>query len=264
MANLVPVKLSIVIPAHNEEHRIGPMLDAYVPHFIDRYGRDVEFIVVINGSTDATDSVVAGYAARFPQVRSLVEPNAIGKGGAVIMGFREAGGDLVGYVDADGSTPPGAFRDLVDAGATHPVAIASRWRRGSRVDPPQPLIRRVASRIFNLATRVLFGLWLTDTQCGAKVMQRRVVERILPHIGITKWAFDVDLLFQTRRAGYPITELPTTWHDVAGSKIAVTEASLEMLAALVRLRLIYSPGRTVVAWYDWLSGVHARLRARFF
>jgi hypothetical protein len=60
----------------------------------------------------------------------------------------------------------------------------------------------------------------------------------------------VDLLFQVRRAGFSITEVPTTWHDVAGSKISVTEASLEMLVALVRLRLIYSPLRWIVKLYD--------------
>ena len=249
MAQFAPMRLSIVIPAYNEEARIGAMLDAYLPFFAERFGSDVEFIVVVNGSTDATDRVVASYIPRHPQLRMLVEPNAIGKGGAVIQGFRQAKGDLIAYVDADGSTPPDAFQQLIDAAVDHPAVIASRWRDGAQLDPPQPFIRRLASRIFNLTTRTLFGLRLTDTQCGAKVMQRKVVERILPHIGITKWAFDVDLLFQTRRAGYPITELPTTWHDVVGSKITVTEASLEMLAALVRLRLIYSPFRWMVRLY---------------
>jgi glycosyltransferase involved in cell wall biosynthesis len=244
------MKLSIVIPAHNEEQRIGTMLDAYLPFFANRYGDDVEFIVVVNGSTDATARVVEDYVPRFPQLRTLLEPSPIGKGGAVILGFREARGVLVGYVDADGSTPPAAFEELVAAAADRPIVIASRWCRGARVEPAQPPIRRIASRLFNLSTRILFGLRLTDTQCGAKVLQRDAVERILPHIGITKWAFDVDLLFQARRAGFAIQELSTTWHDVAGSKIAVTEASLEMLAALARLRLIYSPLRWVVRVYD--------------
>jgi glycosyltransferase involved in cell wall biosynthesis len=248
------MKLSVVIPAHNEEQRIGAMLDAYLPFFAERYAGDVEFIVVVNGSTDSTEEVVVAYQGTYPQLRMTVEPRRIGKGGAVIRGFEEASGELVGYVDADGSSPPEAFLELVETACSHPVAIASRWRPDAKLDPPQPFIRRLASRIFNLTTRFMFGLRLTDTQCGAKVMQRPVLDRILPHIGITQWAFDVDLLFQIHREGLPITELPTTWHDVVGSKIGVTEASLEMLAALVRLRLLYSPFRWVVRVYDKYLG----------
>jgi len=68
-------------------------------------------------------------------------------------------------------------------------------------------------------------------------------------LGITRWAFDVDLLFQLRRAGYGVIEIPTTWRDVEGSKIQVGKASTEMLLALMRLRLIYSPFRWVVKLY---------------
>jgi len=247
------MRLSIVIPAHNEEKRIGPMLEAYLPFFSDRYGDNVEFLVVINGSTDKTDEVVAAYASRFPCVKGIVEPERIGKGGAVMMGFRRAQGDFIGFVDADGATPPEAFQDLVDNIGEAGGIIASRWAKGSQVSPPQPLDRRVASRVFNSLTRMLFGLRLTDTQCGAKLMRREAVESILAHLGITQWAFDVDLLFQLRRAGFKIKEIPTIWHDVEGSKIQVGQASAEMILALTRLRLLYSPCSWVVALYDFMG-----------
>lgn len=245
------MRLSIVIPAHNEEKRIGPMLEAYLPFFSSRYPGDVEFLVVINGSTDRTDRIVAEYADRFPGVRTIIEPNPIGKGGALMVGFREASGALIGFVDADGSTPPQAFQDLVVNIGEAGGIIASRWSPGAVISPRQPLDRRIASRMFNLITRVLFGLRLTDTQCGAKLMTRDAVAAILPHLGITQWAFDVDLLFQLRRAGYSIREVPTTWHDVAGSKIRVGQASIEMMLALLRLRVLYSP-------FSWLAGYYSR------
>ena len=248
------MKVSLIIPAHNEETRIGRMLDAYLPFFTDRYGDEVEIIVVVNGSTDDTAAVVGGYAARFPQLRCIVEPGAIGKGGALILGFREARGDLVGFVDADGSTPPAAFEDLIDRIGDADVAVASRWCRGATVSPPQPLARRIASRVFNLMTRLFFGLRLTDTQCGAKLMKREALVPILGSLGITRWAFDVDLLFQMRRAGRTIIEIPTEWHDVAGSKIDILPASAEMAVAIVRLRLLYSPFRWIVGLYDRLVG----------
>ena len=231
------------------------MLEAYLPFFASRYGEEVEFLVVVNGSTDNTDGVVAGYTTRFPSLRMLVEPAAIGKGGAVMLGLREARGECVGFVDADGSTPPDAFQKLVDHLGDAGGIIASRWAKGAEVSPQQPLDRRVASRIFNFLTRVLFGLRLTDTQCGAKVLTREACQAILPHLGITQWAFDVDLLFQLRRAGFSIKEIPTVWHDVAGSKIQVGKASTEMVLALTRLRLLYSPFRwVVVGLYDRYIG----------
>jgi len=249
-----PMRLTIIVPAHNEESRIGRMLDAYLPYFSARHGDGVEFLVVVNGSTDRTAEVVAAYAARFPCLRMRVEPAPIGKGGALILGFREAKGDLIGFVDADGATPPEAFQDLVDRIGDAGCIIASRWVRGAKVSPRQPLDRRLASRVFNFVNRVLFGLRLTDTQCGAKLMRRDAVLAVLPRIGITRWAFDVDLLLQLRWTGHTIKEIPTVWHDVGGSKLEVGKASTEMLLALIRLRLLYSPFRWVVGLYGRFLG----------
>ncbi len=248
------MRLSIVIPAHNEEHRLGPMLEAYLPFFSSRYGTEVEFLVVINGTTDKTKDVATAYASRYPCVRIIVESEPIGKGGALMLGFGQAAGDFIGFVDADGSTPPGSFQDLVEKIGDAGCIIASRWTGGAQVSPRHPLDRRVASRLFNTLIRILFGLKLTDTQCGAKLMRRETVLAILPHIGITRWAFDVDLLFQIRRAGYSITEIPTVWRDVEGSKVQVGKASTEMMLALARLRLIYSPFSWVVDLYNRFLG----------
>ncbi len=242
--------LSIVVPAHNEEHRLGQMLDAYLPAFVAHYGREVEFLVVVNGSTDGTAELARGYAARYPQVRCLVEPARVGKGGALMLGFRAAQGELIGFVDADGATPPEAFQELAERIGEAGAIIASRWRPGAVVSPRQSLPRRFASRLFNRLTNLMFGLRLTDTQCGAKLMRRAALLNVLPRLGITRWAFDVDLLFQLRRAGVVIMEVPTRWHDVEGSKVQVGRASAEMLAALIRLRLIYSRCSWVVSLYD--------------
>ncbi len=253
------MKLSIVIPAYNEQDRIKPMLDAYLDYFIPRYATDVEFVVVVNGSRDRTEEVVRGYAAKHPQVGVIVEPRAIGKGGAILLGLDKAKGELIGFVDADGSTPPEAFQDLVDKIGDAGCIIASRWDPRSDVSPRQPASRRVASRIFNGMVRSLFSLKIHDTQCGAKLMTREAVQKILPLIGVTRWAFDVDLLFQLRRAGYRIIETPTVWHDVTGSRVRVVRASIEMTLALIRLRLIYSSFRWIVTMYDMTLGRVIRL-----
>ncbi len=248
------MRLSIVIPAYNEEARLGAMLTEYTRYFIEAYGDDVELIVVVNGSRDHTEDVAESFVRDHAQVRIIVEPSAIGKGGAIMMGAAVAQGDWIGFVDADGATPPAAFNELMQHRDEGDAIIASRWLPGSVVNPRQPLKRRIASRIFNRLVRLLFKVTITDTQCGAKLIRGDAMKHVLPKLGLTRWAFDVDLLFQLRRAGYRISERPTEWHDVAGSQLKVGRASLEMLLAITRLRMLHSPLHWVVTTYDYTLG----------
>ena len=248
------MKFSAIVPAYNEEGRIGKMLEAYLPYFAERYGNDFEIIVSINHSTDRTEEIVRGLQGRFAQLRATVDPRPIGKGGAIIAGGAIASGELIGFVDADGATPPAAFDDLVKNVGDAGLVIASRRLPGSVVRPRQPWNRRFASRIFNFLVRALFKLQITDTQCGAKLMTAAAWRAIVPHIGLTKWAFDVDMLFKTRRAGFAIKEIPTTWSDVGGSKLKVGRVSFQMFLAICRLRLLYSPLKWVVSLYDRVLG----------
>jgi glycosyltransferase involved in cell wall biosynthesis len=240
------MKLSIVIPAHNEEKRLPPMLEAYAKYFSEKYGNEAELIVVSNFCNDRTADVARTIGLRYPNLRVIEEAARVGKGGAVLLGAKYAEGDLVGFVDADGATSPEAFDDLVQKISLDGCIIASRWMKGSDMSPRQPLSRRAASRCFNLMVRILFGLKLKDTQCGAKLFRREVIQPVLRNLGVTNWAFDVDMLFQTKRLGFSIREIPTVWHDVAGSKVEVGRASLNMTVALVRLRMFYSPFRFMI------------------
>lgn len=248
------MKLSIVVPAYNEQLRLADMLGRYLSFFSGKYGDNFEIIVVVNGSTDNTEAVARECAAGAKQAIVRVEPARIGKGGAIMLGFAMAQGDLIGFVDADGATPPEAFQDLVEHIPGADVIIASRWTRGAVVNPRQPLDRRIASRIFNAMVRLWFGINITDTQCGAKLLTRAAVRAVLPELGLTRWAFDVDLLFQARRKGFVIKEWPTVWNDKAGSRLNVPRASLEMTLAITRLRLLYSPFKWIVKVYDVTLG----------
>ena len=102
--------LRLLIPAYNEEERIGPVLREYARHFREFYAGAFEIVVVLNGCRDNTLGVVEGVAREFTEVRFLNFPGAIGKGGALIEGLKLApSADLIGYVDADGATGPAAF-----------------------------------------------------------------------------------------------------------------------------------------------------------
>ena len=244
---------TIVIPAYNEEKRIGVTLDDYCGYFSHLSQGDVEIFVVLNGCMDNTLGIVQQFAKKYPFLTYVNIPQAIGKGGAVLEGFRRAKGDYVGYADADDATRAQSYHELIKRIGDADGIIASRWMKEAVVEPKQPFSRRFASRAFNLLIRILFGLHYHDTQCGCKLFRRKAVQRILPSLGMTRWAFDVDLLYHLKRHGYRVKEIPTVWRDRVGSSIHVPKVSLEMLLAIIRLRLLYSPFRFLVGIYNKMA-----------
>lgn len=247
------MKLSIVIPAYNEGRRLPPVLRSYAQYFSEKLGDQVEILVIVNGSVDNTTHVARLIAKDYPMIRVVEEPGKIGKGGAVMMGAQMARGDHIGFVDADGATAAEAFDELYEKRDMGDAVIASRWIEGAVVEPRQPLKRRISSRCFNFLVTHLFGFDIHDTQCGAKILKGDVMKRILPLLGETRWAFDVDLLFQVHREGGSIREIPTVWRNMEGSKIRYLSSSLEMLIAIFRLRLLYSPFQFIVRFVNKIA-----------
>lgn len=237
--------LLLLIPAYNEELRLPPVLEAYLAHLRRHWRGSFRVVVVLNGCRDDTLGVVRAAEQRHPELAHLDFPAAIGKGGALIEGLKLAPtADLVGYVDADGATPPAALLELARRAADGEAdcVIGSRWIAGAKVDVAQTTDRRRASRLFHHVVEALFWMGIQDTQCGAKVLRRAAVEEVQPFLRLADLAFDVNLLYSLKRAGFTVAEVPTTWTDQSGSKVAFNvRTSLNMLLSLVRLRLLYSP-----------------------
>jgi glycosyltransferase involved in cell wall biosynthesis len=241
-------RLLLLIPAYNEERRIEPVLREYAEYFTAKPGVEFQLVVVLNGCRDNTLAVVRRVAGDHPCVRWMEFEAPIGKGGALIEGLKLApSADLIGYVDADGATRPEAFDALVGHVETADCVIGSRWLPGAVLHQSQSSQRRFASRIFHLIVQVLFWMNIRDTQCGAKVMTRAAVERIHPNLCIADMAFDINLLYSLKRAGYRVVEVPTEWTDKMGSTVNLGRTSLTMLLSVLRIRLIYSP------FYRWMK-----------
>lgn len=239
------MRYSIIIPAHNEAHRIEATLEEYATAFPGS-----EILVVANGCTDDTPARVARIAERHPGVRCIQIDHTVGKGGAVRAGFLAASAPLVAFADADGSTPAFELARLFDALGLDDALIGSRWMPGSHVVLAQSLLRRVASRVFNALVRALFGLRFTDTQCGAKVFRQTALQRVVTHLETSNMAFDVELLLALRDAGLLVREEPTLWLDSRDTGISLLPTSLKMLAALVRMRIRRSFFRVLVPLFD--------------
>jgi glycosyltransferase involved in cell wall biosynthesis len=236
--------LLLLIPAYNEEARIEPVLREFGAYFRDHYRAPFQLVVVLNGCRDNTRGVVEKVARDFPSISLLDFPAPIGKGGALIEGLKLASkAEAIGYVDADGASPPNAFHDLVKRLSDADCVIGSRWLPGAVLHQAQPWVRRFTSRCFHLVVESLFWMHIKDTQCPCKVMRRPAVEKIFDKLCIADLAFDVNLLVSLDRAGFKIIEVPTEWTDKIGSKVtsSLFRSSFTMFLSVVRIRLIYLP-----------------------
>jgi glycosyltransferase involved in cell wall biosynthesis len=255
--------LLLLIPAYNEERRIGPVLRSYAQYFPQHYQGKFQLVVLLNGCRDNTLGVVKAVAAEYPVVTWVDYAAPIGKGGALIEGLKLAPlADLIGYIDADGATEPPAFLDLVRHAPEADCIIGSRWLPGAVVHQLQSSERRFASRCFHLIVQVLFRMNIKDTQCGAKVIRREVVEKIHESLCIADMAFDINLLYLMKRHGFKVLEVPTVWTDKTGSKVALFRGSTTMLLSVIRIRWIYSPFKGLRPLFDPLEDwIYRKLRA---
>jgi glycosyltransferase involved in cell wall biosynthesis len=231
--------LSIVIPAYNEETRIGHMLRRYLDY---SWPLDVEYIVVLNGCRDRTLEIVQSFSAEAGRrLRIITISEAIGKGGAVRQGFTLADGDYIGFADADGATEPGEFNKLIQKLPDYDGVIASRWKRGSQMIG-RNFMRKIISLGFIVFVKLLFWMPFFDTQCGAKVFKKNFLKEILPRLKVDNMAFDVELLYRARQVHGRIAEVPTKWINrdssaALGSPLGTISSGLRMLFTLMQIRL---------------------------
>ena len=230
MSSTPDIRYSLVIPAYNEEKRIGTLFDTIT-------GFDGELIVVCDG-TDATAEVVERIAQKRADllIRCLRFEKRLGKGGGVIAGLAAARAPLVGYVDADGSTSLDELKSLFSQLGAYDGVFGSRWVPGSHLQVRQGLLRQLESRGFNLFIRLLFGLDFRDTQCGAKVFKKSAIDAVLPLMVSRGFEFDVELLWRLTGAGYKIREVPIAWQNKGDSRVRKRDMIM-MLAGLFRVRL---------------------------
>ena len=225
-------RLTVVVPCYNEADRLdAPPLFA----FVDGHP-DASLLLVNDGSRDATGEVLDRLAAERPgRIRALqLTPNR-GKAEAVREGLRSAlaaGADIVGFLDADLSTPPAELDDLLAALARPGVQVAIGARIGMLgYDIERSAVRHYLGRVFATAASVILKARVYDTQCGAKLFRAGpALTEALAAPFLSRWAFDVEFLGRLM-IGTPavpplpltaIVEVPlTVWHDVKGSKLGV-------------------------------------------
>ncbi|HLQ60707.1 MAG TPA: dolichyl-phosphate beta-glucosyltransferase [Candidatus Acidoferrales bacterium] len=231
------VELSVVIPSFNEEVRLPARIQE-IRTYLNHRGISHELLLADDGSRDGTLAVMQAAAREDPAVKVVALPRNRGKGRASAEGVAASRGRLVLVSDADHSTPIAEVEKLEAALANGAeVAIASRAKRGARVEVSQPPHRVLMGKTFNLIVQALLlpGLW--DTQCGFKLFQGDVARAVFADLETDRFAFDVEVLFRARRRGYRIAEVPVRWLHSAPTRVAAISASADMLKDVLRIRL---------------------------
>ncbi len=223
--------LSIVIPAYNEERRLGRTLRITLD-YLRRRKLAYEIVVVDDGSIDRTVEVALEYATRG--VRVLRNRVNHGKGYSVRRGVLSARHARVLFMDADLSTPIETLDQW--AGEEGDVVIGSRFLRGSRIVLRQPWPRRVSGQVFRRLVSWLVLPGLHDSQCGFKLFTRKAAREVFARQTVRRFCFDVEVLAIARQQGLRIRELPVMWRNSDDTKVRLVHDSIGMFVDLLRIR----------------------------
>lgn len=237
--------LSCFFPAFNEEENIAPLLDEALEK-LPRFADDFEVIVVNDGSSDRTASVVREYAAGRERVRLVSHEENRGYGEALRSGLAAARGDAVFFTDADRQFKIADLARLLERYGDSPFVVGYRQKRND------PWHRLFVARVYHAALKAVFGLRLRDVDCAFKLFSRDALDRVAPDL-VSRSAFiSPELLIRAQMAGVTITEVGVPHYPRAAGRPkgatpkVIARTIKEMFVMRRRLGGVSSPKRAGV------------------
>ncbi len=264
-------KLSIIIPAYNEEKRIGQTLD-FICNYLQRQSYRGEILVVDDGSSDRTQEVVQKKMATCRELRLLSYGRNRGKGYAIRYGVRKAKGEYILFADADNATPFEEIEKLLPYKDKYDIVMGSRYITQPKpgelsylkslwhsiiellsfvflggvpettIKKKQSWFRQLMSRGGNLIFVLFLGLGYEDTRCGFKLYRKDVAKRLFSLSRLDRWGFDTEILVIAKKYKYKVIEVPVVWYDVAGGAISKNPFK----EAISSFKEIFQ-----ILWYKW-------------
>ncbi|MFA6635523.1 MAG: dolichyl-phosphate beta-glucosyltransferase [Candidatus Omnitrophota bacterium] len=232
--------LSVIVPAYNEEKRIGRTLSLISDYLKDKdFGYEV--IVVDDGSGDMTvNEVETSKLFRGNNLKLIKNGVNRGKGFSVKRGILESVGEYVLICDADMSTPiPEVEKLLVYMPQGNDIVLGSRSIKGADIRVAQPFQRRIMGKTFNLLVKMFLFRGINDTQCGFKLCRGDLARRLAEKMRIDGFSFDVEILYLALRSGYTIKEVGVVWINSADSRVHPVFSSLQMMRDILRIKFIH-------------------------
>jgi dolichyl-phosphate beta-glucosyltransferase len=231
--------LSIVIPAYNEEERIGKTLRA-ICEYLARRDYAAEIIVVDDGSTDRTAEKAAEALRGMKNARIISRRLNAGKGYSVKEGILCSRGELVLFSDADLSTPIEELEKFLPwFQAGYDVVLGSRALPDSDIQIHQNFFRELMGKTFNMFVHFWLIKGIPDTQCGFKLFRGKTARTIFSRVRTKGFSFDVEALYLCLQSGYKIKQVPVCWRNSPPSKVRIFRSSVQMLLELIMIRLAH-------------------------
>jgi glycosyltransferase involved in cell wall biosynthesis len=228
-------KLSIVIPAFNEEQRLPATLER-IGSYINASGRQTEVIVVDDGSADGTVRVAESFRGKIASLRVVSNGINRGKGYSVRRGSAESYGEIVLFTDADLSAPIEEADKLLVKMDEYEVAIGSRALNRELIEVHESKFREFAGIVFNRIVRLILRLPFVDTQCGFKAFRREKCKIIFEQQTIERFGFDPELLYLARHHGLRTVEVAVRWSHSPATKVNMFRDSVQMFLDVVIIR----------------------------
>ena len=223
---------SIIIPAYNEEKRIGPVLEN-ISSFISVNRLPWEVVIAVDGN-DGTEDIISKYDKKFPFVHSNKASGRSGMGGAIKRGILASTGDYFILMDGDGSANLNSIITRADLLDKYDIVNFNRY---SDKDNQIPLKRRIASRSFNLMLRLIFGIRISDTQCGYKMMKRSAVMPLVRKLTVSNAFFLSALFVYSRKYGVAVVEVPVRYNHSDGSKFNIVMTSISYIVSITAFKI---------------------------
>ena len=242
--NISPNSISIIIAAFNEEKRIIPSL-LKIKEYINKQNIPYEIIVVDDGSTDHTHTVVRDLIKDIPYLKVIHYAPNKGKGHALRTGVLASKGEIILLSDADLSTPIEELSKLLPLIYNHKcdIAIGSRALALSEIVKKQPWWRQSMGKFFNKLVKALVIEDFKDTQCGFKVFRGDIARNLFKEAQIDRFAYDVEILAIGKKKGCKIVETPVRWINSPESKVNPVKDSLQMFGDLLKIRMTIGKSR---------------------
>ena len=231
--------LSIVIPAYNEQNRLGETVRKTLA-YIQKENLAAELIVVDDGSSDATTEVAQKACAEFTEIQTKTiryEKNR-GKGFAVKTGLMEATAEIALFSDADLSTPISELPKLVGPieSGEYDLTFGSRAQDRNLIGVHQSWTREQGGKLINWMIRSMTGLPFYDTQCGFKAFNMRKFRPLLDVMTIDRFGFDVEFLFVADYHNLRLKSFPVRWDHREGTKVSAVRDTRRMFTELLQIR----------------------------
>lgn len=228
------MKISVIIPAYNEEPKIGKILLEIIAYFKNKPSLIPEIIVVDDGSIDQTGKVVVDL--NYENVQLLKHIKNQGKGAAVRSGMLATKGDAYLFLDADGSTKINELDKFLPYLENFDIVIASRALPESQIIAHQSRLREVFGGLGNYFFRLVWSLSFKDTQCGFKLFNNKARE-LFVDLKSKGWGFDAEFLWRALKNGLTVKELPVTWQHYKSSSFT-PKAYFQVLVEVLKIRLL--------------------------